>query len=256
MARLGILYIFSYVLNILVVADCTFYMVDAANNGTTFEPGSSASVHVAMAFRIVFALLFLLGTIFLDTRPQVFIPILGLFSFGTFAVLVSCSTFLRFHLFVPSLYLHIFSLFLGCQCFLNELFDLYEIGASKKEKNNNGQPETKVAKYLRLLDANMMAVGTLVSVAIAIIIGILVRNNDPAWSERQLIYLGFIGELFLRMLKCLILPLIFSSLVFAIGNIDAQLSGKIALRAVTYYFATVGEWALALPLYRRLTQAL
>lgn len=71
-----------------------------------------------------------------------------------------------------------------------------------------------------------------------IVIGVLVRNNDPDWSQRQLVYIGFFGELFLRMLKCLILPLIFSSLVFAIGNIDAQLSGKIALRAVTYYFST------------------
>ena len=89
-----------------------------------------------------------------------------------------------------------------------------------------------------MLDQNMMAFTTLVSVAVAILIGVLIRNNDPNWTARQLMYLGFIGDLFLRMLKCLILPLIFSSLVFAIGNIDAQLSGKIALRAMTYYMCT------------------
>jgi Na+/H+-dicarboxylate symporter len=51
-------------------------------------------------------------------------------------------------------------------------------------------------------------------------------------------YVNFIGELFLRMLKSLILPLIVSSLISAIGSLDLSLSGKIGARAVTYYMTT------------------
>uniref|UniRef100_A0A4D5S038 Amino acid transporter n=1 Tax=Ixodes scapularis TaxID=6945 RepID=A0A4D5S038_IXOSC len=40
------------------------------------------------------------------------------------------------------------------------------------------------------------------------------------------------------MLRGLILPLITSSMVAAVGSLDARLSGKIGLRAVVYYFTT------------------
>lgn len=51
-------------------------------------------------------------------------------------------------------------------------------------------------------------------------------------------YVNFVGDLFLRLLKSLILPLIISSLISAIANLDLSLSGKIAARAIFYYMAT------------------
>merc|ERR1719367_2064455 len=51
-------------------------------------------------------------------------------------------------------------------------------------------------------------------------------------------YVSYVGEIFLRMLKALILPLIVPSLITAVGSLDLSLSGKVGLRAVTYYFAT------------------
>merc|ERR1719438_141577 len=51
-------------------------------------------------------------------------------------------------------------------------------------------------------------------------------------------YVSYIGEIFLRMLKALILPLIVPSLITAVGSLDLSLSGKVGLRAVAYYFAT------------------
>lgn len=51
-------------------------------------------------------------------------------------------------------------------------------------------------------------------------------------------YINYLGDLFLRMLKSLILPLIISSLVSAIGSLDLSLSGKIGARAIGYYAAT------------------
>ncbi|KAH9392262.1 hypothetical protein TYRP_005335 [Tyrophagus putrescentiae] len=71
-----------------------------------------------------------------------------------------------------------------------------------------------------------------------ILAGIFIRAHDPLWTTRQLLYAGNFCELFLCILKCLILPLIFCSLVFAIGNIDVSISGQIAMRTVIFYFAT------------------
>ncbi len=48
------------------------------------------------------------------------------------------------------------------------------------------------------------------------------------WTEREVIYVSFVGKLFLRMLKALILPLIIPSLVAAVGSLDMSLSGKVA----------------------------
>ena len=58
------------------------------------------------------------------------------------------------------------------------------------------------------------------------------------WSEREVMYVSYIGEIFLRMLKALILPLIVPSLITAVGSLDLSLSGKVGMRAVAYYFAT------------------
>lgn len=47
-----------------------------------------------------------------------------------------------------------------------------------------------------------------------------------------------LGDLFLRMLKCLILPLIVSSMISAIGSLDLSVSGRIGTRAIVYYMTT------------------
>ena len=58
------------------------------------------------------------------------------------------------------------------------------------------------------------------------------------WTDREIMYIGYVGKLFLRMLKALILPLIIPSLIAAIGQLDMSLSGKVGGRAVAYYMIT------------------
>ena len=56
-------------------------------------------------------------------------------------------------------------------------------------------------------------------------------------SFREVMYVSYIGELFLRMLKALILPLIVPSLITAVGSLDMSLSGKVScLYAKSTYF--------------------
>lgn len=66
-------------------------------------------------------------------------------------------------------------------------------------------------------------------------------------------YVQFIGDIFLNMLKCLIIPLLVSSIVSAIGSLDLSLSSKIGFRAIAYYVATT---SLAVFQVRRLHQQL
>merc|ERR1711981_1447061 len=51
-------------------------------------------------------------------------------------------------------------------------------------------------------------------------------------------YVSYVGNLFLRMLKALILPLIIPSLVAAVGSLDMSISGKVGGRAIAYYTST------------------
>ena len=56
--------------------------------------------------------------------------------------------------------------------------------------------------------------------------------------EFQLSPYIFTGDLFLRMLKCLIVPLLTSSIISAIGSLDLKLSKRIAFRSISLYATT------------------
>jgi L-cystine uptake protein TcyP (sodium:dicarboxylate symporter family) len=62
------------------------------------------------------------------------------------------------------------------------------------------------------------------------VFGLILKNSGQQWTEREIMYIQYPGDLFLRMLKCLIVPLIVSSITSAIGALDLTLSKKIALR--------------------------
>ncbi len=112
------------------------------------------------------------------------------------------------------------------------------------QNNNQINPQLtfgkgkKFGKILSIIDKNFVAFGTLLTVIIAIALGSLLKETSPQWSARTLKYMGFIGEIFLRILKALVLPLIFSSIVFAMSNIETKLLGKIGFRVFLYYSTT------------------
>ncbi|KAK0167501.1 hypothetical protein PV327_004891 [Microctonus hyperodae] len=78
---------------------------------------------------------------------------------------------------------------------------------------------------------------TLIGISCGIIIGILLKNftNQP-WSERAIMYYQLPGEIFLRIINCLILPLIISSVVSASCHLSK--SGSIGVKALYYYITT------------------
>lgn len=63
-------------------------------------------------------------------------------------------------------------------------------------------------------------------------------NYVYRWTKREITYVQFPGDIFLRMLKMLIVPLLVSSIVSAIGSLDLSLSKKIGFQSIAYYAAT------------------
>ena len=108
------------------------------------------------------------------------------------------------------------------------------------------EPMTEVAKsknvfqkfkqsFGKNLGENLLLVATVLAVILGIALGFILRSF-ATFNKNEIKYFSFMGELFLRMLKFLILPLIGSSLICGIAGLGSGNGGKIALRALVYYF--------------------
>lgn len=92
---------------------------------------------------------------------------------------------------------------------------------------------------MKMLSEQIVTLATLASVVFGVVVGLILRiSSTTKWSSRDIMYINFAGEIFLRMLKSLMLPLIMSSLIAAIGTLNLKSSGRIGGRAITYYMIT------------------
>uniref|UniRef100_A0A3P9J797 Amino acid transporter n=1 Tax=Oryzias latipes TaxID=8090 RepID=A0A3P9J797_ORYLA len=83
---------------------------------------------------------------------------------------------------------------------------------------------------------NLFVLFTVAAVALGVILGFSLRPHDLSLKEIK--YFAFPGELLMRMLQMLVLPLIVSSLVTGIASLDSKASSKMGARAVAYYMVT------------------
>ena len=88
-------------------------------------------------------------------------------------------------------------------------------------------PSKQGQVVLKTLKSNALTIATLAGVLIGIIFGVSLRTREEDWSQREVMYVKFIGSLFLQMLKAIIIPLIIPSLIVAVGSLDLSLSGKL-----------------------------
>ena len=77
---------------------------------------------------------------------------------------------------------------------------------------------------------------TFIAVIIGSTLGYFLRPMNL--STDTIILISFPGEILMRMLKMLILPLIVTSIVTGVAVLDPKSSGKIGLYSVTYYMMT------------------
>lgn len=96
---------------------------------------------------------------------------------------------------------------------------------------------------MRRVNKDLLLVLIIIGVVIGFVIGALVNepvNNieDVEDKKTVLMLIGFAGELFMSMLKMLILPLIVASLICALASLDAKATGRVGRRALVYYLST------------------
>lgn len=97
---------------------------------------------------------------------------------------------------------------------------------------------------MKRLRKDLLLVLIILGVVIGFIVGAIVNEpvnkiRNPEWRATAVMLIGFPGELFMNMLKLLILPLIVASLITALATLDSKATGKIGRRTVIYYFATM-----------------
>lgn len=110
--------------------------------------------------------------------------------------------------------------------------------AANDEDDGSGRGRPRRKRCVKCVKSNLLTILTMSSVLVGVGLSIILRSRTEKWTPREIMYITFPGDLFLRMLKCLILPLIVSSMVAALGGLDLRLSGRIGIRAVVYYMAT------------------
>ena len=129
-------------------------------------------------------------------------------------------------------------------------YDL-QANESPSESQSEGQSESQplvsddVSSYRRVrwlrtvgrwTNDNRLLILTVLSVLVGIVVGLCVRQAHPGRVAVELLSLP--GELFLRMLKMLILPLIMFSLMAGLGSLDTKVAGALGWRTVLYYMTT------------------
>ncbi|XP_059200443.1 excitatory amino acid transporter 1-like isoform X2 [Centropristis striata] len=104
------------------------------------------------------------------------------------------------------------------------------------EPSAHGSLSLNGANVMAYLKRNAFVLLTMAAVAFGIGLGFALRQIDM--SARNVKYLAFPGELLLRMLQMLVLPLIVSSVIAGTSSVNRKYYGKIGLRAFSYYIVT------------------
>ena len=86
------------------------------------------------------------------------------------------------------------------------------------------------------LKVHLLLVLTFLGVTLGVVLGFSLRTAKL--SEDTIMLISFPGDILMRMLKMLILPLITSSLITGVAVLDPKSSGKIGLYAISYYLVT------------------
>lgn len=91
-------------------------------------------------------------------------------------------------------------------------------------------------KAAACLSKNLLVIMTVSGVLVGVGLGMAVRNMNL--TKAQMTYFAFPGEMLLRMLKMIILPLVVCSLVSGAASLDTRSLGKLGGIAVAYFLVT------------------
>ncbi|KAK5866627.1 hypothetical protein PBY51_020803 [Eleginops maclovinus] len=84
---------------------------------------------------------------------------------------------------------------------------------------------------------NLLTASSLVAVFLGIILGLVLKKFVPM-SSLTIEYLGFPGEIFMRVLQMVSIPLMVTSVITGVHSMSAGSSRKISIRAAVYFILT------------------
>ncbi|XP_014858085.1 PREDICTED: excitatory amino acid transporter 2 isoform X3 [Poecilia mexicana] len=99
------------------------------------------------------------------------------------------------------------------------------------------RPRSKCAQICSKMFKNLLLTLTVLGVILGAVSGMLLRVASPIHPDIVMV-IAFPGDILMRMLKMLILPLIISSLITGLAGLDAKSSGRLGTRAMVYYMST------------------
>ncbi len=92
------------------------------------------------------------------------------------------------------------------------------------------------------LKREKLIIAVFISVVLGFAIGMGINQTVQDMEEPDrttlIVLLGFPGELLVRMLRMLVLPLIVCSLIVGLAGLEKHASGRVGRRAVVYYLST------------------
>ena len=88
------------------------------------------------------------------------------------------------------------------------------------------------------MKSNRLTIMVLLAMVLGVVVGYLVHANaaSPEAAKEIASYLGILTDVFLRMIKMIIAPLVFATLVAGLANMgDAQSVGRVGGRALGWF---------------------
>lgn len=102
----------------------------------------------------------------------------------------------------------------------------------------------RCARLSRLVKRNLLLVLLVLGAVVGFAIGAIIndpvnRITDPEEKTTVLMLINFPGELFMNMLKMIIIPLVVASLITAVSTLNPDVAGRIGRRTMIYYISTM-----------------
>ncbi|XP_014259374.1 excitatory amino acid transporter 2 isoform X3 [Cimex lectularius] len=100
------------------------------------------------------------------------------------------------------------------------------------------EQESKAPKsvYNRWIKDNLFLFCTAFGVIVGAALGFTLRTLNP--SDEMIMLISYPGELFMRILKLMILPFVISCLIMGTATLNIKKNGKIAVRTLLYFILT------------------
>ncbi|XP_046622656.1 excitatory amino acid transporter-like [Neodiprion virginianus] len=117
----------------------------------------------------------------------------------------------------------------------NNYCDDTDSGGNDRRESGRG-PLDRLQVVVEWTSKNMLLVLTIAGILFGLAFGFLGRLAN--FSPPSIMIVSFPGEILMRLLKMFILPLIVSSLIAGMAQLDAKSSGRMGFRVLSYYMGT------------------